>query len=115
MLVRLLLQEAEAWARNEINKQDMNQQYGLHIWCAREEVQVSGLAGVIKMLPSWYMLITYDVGMPVPVFHGPVPVGSPVPYEDKIREQVTFGLREIRAIAARQRNGGRPDVTAKGN
>jgi len=96
--------EALGWALDEIGKQRFGEDFGAAVTLQGAAVQTpQGPASV----PMWTLLLTARNPLLKggPLYHGPVPVGSPRPAEDVVRAEVTKGLQLLRNLAASQLAG----------
>jgi hypothetical protein len=90
--------DAEMWAEEEIGKQSFGEDFGYAVTLQLAAVQTpQGM----QQVPMWTLFLTCrnPVLAEGPLYHGPVPVGSPKPDEKVVRGQVTEGLRLLRVLA----------------
>lgn len=93
-----LQRQAEEWAEDEIGKQALGEDFGYAV--SLQQAMVATPQGPVAV-PAWALLLT--TRSPVlkegPLYHGPVPVGSPAPVEADVRAHVTEGMRLLRELA----------------
>ena len=95
------------WALDETGKQAFGEDFGVAVAFGMAMMQTP--AGPAQM---WSLFIT--ARNPIlgegPLYHGPVPVGSPRPVEAEVRKQVGEGIRMLRDLGKRKLagNNGRP-------
>lgn len=97
--------EAEAWAEDEIARQRFGEDYSYALSLGMAQVMTPGGPAQI---PVWTLLITCRNPMLTegPLYHGPVPVGTPKPEEKAVRAQVAEGIRLLRELASSKLSGG---------
>lgn len=96
--------QVTAWAADEISKQALGEEYGFAVTLGVAVMQTpQGPA----QLPMWTLLITARNPLlgEGPLYHGPVPVGSPRPEEKDVRAEVTKGLDMLRGLAVAKVSG----------
>ena len=93
-----IISEAEGWAEDEIGRQAFGEEYGYAVSLAAVTVQTPQGP---RQMPMWTLFLT--ARNPAlgegPLYHGPVPVGSPKPVEADVRAQVADGVRQLRELA----------------
>jgi hypothetical protein len=90
--------ELNGWAEDEIDKQRMGEDYGLHIALGSAAAQTPQ---GIRMVPAWQLLITARNPLlkEGPLWHF-VPLPSARPSEADVRAAVADGMRQLRDLAA---------------
>lgn len=93
-----MVREAEGWAEDEIRKQAFGEDFDYAV--TLQQGMVATPQGP-RAVPVWTLLLTARSPLlgEGPLYHGPVPVGSPKPDEKAVREQVTEGIRLLRELA----------------
>ena len=109
--------EVLGWVLDQIGKQAFSEDYGAAVSFGAAPLQTPQGQ---RIVPVWTLLITARNPLlgQGPLFHGPVPIGSPRPVEADVRAAVTEGLRLLRDLAASQlagSNGKAPAGVAKGS
>jgi hypothetical protein len=97
--------EVTGWVAGEIAKQRFGEDFGYAVSLGLAAVQTpQGVAQV----PMWTLLITARNPLlkEGPLYHGPVPIGTPRPEEKNVRAEVTNGLKALRDLAASKLSAG---------
>lgn len=100
-----IAREAEAWAEDEIGKQRFGEDYAYALTLGQAAVQTPRGP---QPVPAWMLLLTArnPIVTEGPLYHGPVPVGSPKPVEAEVRAQIAEGIRLLRQLATSKLAGG---------
>ena len=93
-----IISEAEAWTEDEIGKQAFGEAFDYAITLQMATVPTPQGP---RPVPVWTLFLTGKSPLLAegPLYHGPVPVGSPKPVEADVRAQVADGIRQLRELA----------------